>query len=277
MSSNHARIFSGSLFVFGVVGLLVTLLGEITTLGKYRSMPPRSWEQYDEKLVLETSDIDLLEKKLDSLISQSMTEKEKTSIIYELVINRFSHGDQAKYNIFSNWVLWLMSKVSPEFAYIRQPSVLVEKGYSALCSEQSYLLQTLAEAQGIRSRQVGLHGHVVMEAWYDSDWHLYDPDLEVVPVLANQRVLSLDELSRSPELIRKFYAGRGSRQYIESIVNIIGTREDNSFVSYPRLALFEWKTNVLFHFERIASVMKWAIPVIILLMGLGIEFRNRKH
>ena len=95
--------------------------------------------------------------------------------------------------------------------------------------------------------------------------------------MANQQILSLDELSKSPELIREFYAGRGSREYIESIVNIIASREDNSFVSYPRLALFEWKSNVLFHLEKIASVMKWVIPMMFLLMGLGIEFRNRKH
>ena len=198
-------------------------------------------------------------------------------IIYDVVLSRFSHGDQAKYNLFSNWILWLMGKVAPPFSHIRSPDVLVEKGCSALCGQQAYLLQTLAESYGIRTRSVGLNGHVVMEAWYDNDWHLFDPDLEVVPVLENQRVLSLDELAKSPELVLKYYSGRGDAKYTQRIVDIICSREDNSFSSYPRLVLFEWKTNVLFHFEKIAHFMKWIIPIILLMAGFGLYFRNNRE
>ena len=38
----------------------------------------------------------------------------------------------------------------------------------------------LADKAGIRPRHVGLFGHVVMEAWYDGEWHMYDPDFEVI-------------------------------------------------------------------------------------------------
>ena len=167
-----------------------------------------------------------------------------------------------------------MGNIHPALSYIRNPDVLLKKGHSALCSEQAYLLQTLAEAKGIRTRAVGLNGHVVMEAWYDDDWHLFDPDLEVVPLMDNQRILSLDELAKSPELIRKFYAGRGSYEYVQSIVDIISSREDNSFVSYPRLALFEWKSNLLFHFEKITNVVKWIIPLIFVSIGFLMLFRK---
>ena len=111
--------------------------------------------------------------------------------------------------------------IHPTFSHIKQPGVLLEKGYSALCGEQAYLLQTLAEFQGIRTRAVGLNVHVVMEAWYDKDWHLFDPDYEVVPLLENQKILSLDELAKSPELIKKFYAKRANAEDLQSVVNII--------------------------------------------------------
>ena len=275
------RIVSISLMVLGVLGLSVTFLGEITALGDYKSSPPRSWEKFDPQLVLETPSLVSLQNKIDSLTNQPtnqpITEQEKMLIIYEFVINRFTHGDQAKYNIFSNWLLYLTGRVHPAFSHIRHPSIVVEKGYSAFCGEQAYLLQTLAERKSIRTRSVGLNGHVVMEAWFDNEWHMYDPDLEVIPILTNKQVLSLDELARSPELIHKYYTGRGREEYIQLIVGIISSREDNSFTSYPRLALFEWKTNVLFYVEKIANVMKWILPMILLVMGFGLFFKNRKN
>lgn len=276
MLGNKYLVFPDSLIALGLIGLLISLLGEITTLGQYKNLPPRTWEKFDQQLVIETPDFISLRKKSNSLASQATTEQEKILAIYRLVINRFTHGDQAKYNIFSNWILWIMGAVHPAFSHIRQPDVLLNKGYSALCGEQAYLLQTLAEAEGMRTRAVGLYGHVVMEAWYDNEWHLYDPDLEVVPLVENQKVLSLDELAKSPDLIRKFYTGRGNDSYIESIVEIIGSREDNSFASYPRLVLFEWKSNVLFHFEKITNIMKWILPMISLIIGFGLYIKETR-
>lgn len=270
---------SVGLIVLGAAGLLVSLLGEVTSLGQYQNSPPRSWEQFDKQLVLETPDLGTLLKRSNALTKNLPThsEQEKMLAIYNLVINRFSHGDQAKYNLFSNWIIWLMGKIDTNFSYIRQPNSLVEKGHSALCSEQAFLLQTLAENQGIRTRSVGLDGHVVMEAWYDNDWHLYDPDLEVVPLMKNQTILSLDELAKSPNLVQKYYAGRGDDGYIKAIVGIITSRENNSFSSYPKLVLFEWKSHILFHFEKIANFMKWIIPIIFLIIGYWLIKNKRKN
>lgn len=197
-------------------------------------------------------------------------------IIYDTVIRRFTHGDKAKYNIFSNWLLWLGGKIAPQLSSIRLPDIVVEKGFSALCSQQAYLLQTLAESYGIRTRSVGLNGHVVMEAWFDNDWHLYDPDLEVVPITNENHILSLDELAKYPELVEEFYTGRGDAEYVNSVVNIISSREDNSFTSYPRLALFEWKTNVLFHIEKIANSMRWPMSFVFLFIGIGFHLKSRR-
>ena len=193
-------------------------------------------------------------------------------IAYDLVISRFTHSDQAKYNIFSNWIMWFTGKVYPPLSYVRRPDELVERGYSALCNGQAYLLQTLAEGIGIRTRAVGLYGHVVMEAWYANDWHLFDPDLEVVPLLKNQRILSLDELARSPELIRKYYADSVDERYIQTIVDIISSRENNSFVLYGTV-----EKHLNHRFEEIANKMKWIIPIILLIIGfIGLLRKGRE-
>jgi len=268
------KVLSNSLLVLGAFGLVISLLGEFTSLGKYESALPRSWEQFDPQLVIETPDLASLHRKVNALTNkptnqqtnkltnQPITEQEKMLIIYDVVIRRFTHSDQAKYNMFSNWPLWVMGQVYSPFIYIRQPEVLVKKGHSSLCSEQAYLLQTLAESEGIRTRAVGLNGHVVMEAWYKNDWHLYDPDLELVPFLANGVVLSLDELAKEPALVRAYYQGRGTKEYIQSIADIISTREDNSFILYWMV-----EKHLAYRIEIIAKIMKWLVPMIFLLLG----------
>ena len=66
------------------------------------------------------------------------------------------------------------------------------------------MLVTLARGYGIAARHLGLDGHVVMEAWYDGDWHMFDPTKDVVPV-ADGEVLSLEELAARPDLVRALY------------------------------------------------------------------------
>jgi len=208
-------------------------------------------------------------------VGDEFSNKQIMNELYDIVTYRFIHGDQAKHNIFSNWLLYLLGFGHPAFALIHDPDVLLHNGHSALCSEQSYLLLTLAERSGIRARHVGLNGHVVIEAWYSGEWHMYDPDLEVVPEVPGRGVISVEALSREPELIRTLYQGRGSPDYVDSIVRIFISREDNTFMSYPRLAHFEWKTNVLSHFERIANRLKWIIPLFMLTAGVLILVRRR--
>ena len=271
------KVLSSGLLILGVFGLSVSLLGEFTSLGDYKSSEPRNWEKFDPQLVIETPNLDSLHKKVNSLIKQSSnqakqsSEQEKMLIIYDVVVKRFTHSDQAKYNLFSNWIMWLTGKVYIPFSYIKQPEILVKKGHSGLCNEQAYLLQTLAEKQNIRTRAVGLNGHVVMEAWYENDWHLYDPDLEVIPFVDGELVLSLDELAKSPELVSEFYKGRGPSEYTKSIVDIIASREDNSFILFWMI-----EKNLAYRFEKIANLLKWLLPGVFLFFGFWFYFKKGK-
>lgn len=265
-SKRKVRVFPFSLILLGLLGLLLSILGEVTKLGEYPSFPQREWEQFDPDSVTELPNIVAMKNKIDQSLTQSLTEQEKMFVIYDVVIHRFTHGDQSKYNIFSNWLLWLTGKVASPLSFVRSPDILVENGHSALCGAQAYVLQSLAESYGIPTRRVGMNGHVVMEAWYEDDWHLYDPDLEVIPVTADQKILSLDELARSPALVRQYYQGRVNKEYIDSVVEIVSSREDNSFELYWMI-----EKHVAYRAERLANIAKWAIPTIFLIAGLGIS------
>ena len=52
------KVLSSSLLILGVLGLSVSLLGEFTSLGDYKSSEPRNWEKFDPQLVIETPDLD---------------------------------------------------------------------------------------------------------------------------------------------------------------------------------------------------------------------------
>lgn len=67
------KVISISLIVLGILGLSVSFLGKVTTLGDYKSAPPRSWEAVDPQLVLETPTLALLQAKVDLLTNQPTT------------------------------------------------------------------------------------------------------------------------------------------------------------------------------------------------------------
>jgi hypothetical protein len=184
--------------------------------------------------------------------------------LYGLVTERFTHR-AARHTFFSNWLLSGMGAIHPAFAHIRVPETMVRRGYSLLCGQSSYVLLRLAMDNGIRARHVGLNGHVVMEAWYDNDWHLFDPDLEVVPRNVKGEIPGVEELARNQELLHQYYGDYHGTN--ASMVEILGSREDNTYMSYPPGAWFGWKSNVLFWFEKFAEHLKFVLPVLMVIPG----------
>ena len=155
-----------------------------------------------------------------------------------------------------------------KLAAVRDPGNLLERGSTALCGEASYVLMQLALRAGIRPRHVGLYGHVVMEAWYEGDWHMYDPDYEVAALGNSGMVVGVEALSRDEQMIREVYAGKpGGELDPEELVRIFMSRDDNTFVSYPPGSQFEWKSQVLLLFEQAAGSLKIVIPIFLIFLG----------
>ncbi|WP_066632845.1 hypothetical protein [Desulfolucanica intricata] len=268
------------LILLGSILLVITSLGQWTDTGGYSNSLPRRGELFDPDLAGKTPDLKTLYKAAEDRAPGKLSELPPDvvmEILYRTVAERFTHGNQAQHTLFSNWLLWGLGQVQPSFVYIRDPDTLLKQGHSALCSQVSYVLLCLAERAGIQPRHVGLNGHVVMEAWYMNDWHLYDPDLEVVAKDSTGSVLSVETLSQNADLVRQVYTGRGDHAFIEKIVAIITSREDNTYMTYPVGSQFEWKSQVLMKLEQGAQILKFIIPVLIILIGSGLLRVGRRN
>lgn len=268
------RIGSGFfLLITGGILLIVSLLGELTQLGMYESLIGKDWDRVDSRLVASTRNVASLVAKVDERLLPGMSSQDKMEIIFDLVTQRFTHGNKSKYNVFSNWILYVMGWVNSKFSYIRDLDHLLRYGHSAFCSEQSYVMLFLAEHFGIRSRHVGLNGHVVMEAWYDNGWHMYDPDFEVKASLTNKNILSVENLSKDTDLIQKIYAPKTTFKQLNRIIDIITSSEDNLDIGYPRqyrLLGFEFNTNqsIALYIQNFANWLKF--PVLLVMIALGL-------
>jgi hypothetical protein len=255
------------------------MLGEWSRLGDLRSKHARVWEHYDHGLAEQTRNLNELyqaaERKSGGDL-RSLPPQQSMRVLFDTVSARFTHGE-AVHTPFSKWILWTFGRIHPAFSAVRDPGILLKRSESALCGEVSFILMQLAHLAGIRPRHVGLNGHVVMEAWYDGDWHMYDPDFEVIPLDVTGSVLSVATLSRNEGQIRKAYAGRsGSELSLGAVVKIITSREDNNFVSFPIGSQFEWKSQVLLHLEQASNYIKFIVPVLLIFVGIQMFSHRRK-
>jgi hypothetical protein len=261
------------LVIAGTLLMVTALLGEFTGLGDHGGSPPRPWERFDDDLAARTRTPESLVDEARMRSGVPFTElgpEETMEAFYGVVTDRFTHRE-ARHTWFSNWLLFSMGKVHPAFGRVLDTDRMVRGGHSLFCDQISYLLLDLALGAGVRARHVGLNGHVVMEAWYDGDWHLFDPDMEVVPRDGERGVLSVEDLSRDAESLARFYSGPR-----KGVAPLLASREDNTFVSYPQGAWFEWKTNLLARFGLAAWILKFLLPAALVLAGILLMRARRR-
>ena len=264
--SRPTRSLTGVLLMLlGLSLFSLAALGEWTTWGRGYGDQKRDWERFDPALVTQVQDYTALNHAVDKkLEGNSLSDAEKIALMCDIVEDRFTHAE-ATHTLASNWILYLAGFLHPTFRHIWSPERLVSHGYSLFCDQASYLLLHLAHAHGFKARHIGLQGHVVMEVWYDNDWHLYDPDLEIIPTNEQGRVLSLDELAHNEPLLTRYYGPH------PDMVDLIRHRENHLYMSTPEEARFEWKGNVLAKLEIVTEVLKFAIPLLLILLGLRLR------
>lgn len=258
-----------ALATIGLIGLLLTGLGHWTSLGVYRTATPRAWEKYNPSLSQETRGLLALSTRAQERLayrSTSPSEVDKMAVLYDLVAERFTHGDRTRHTLWGNWILWSMARIHPKFGPIRKPDILLRRGHAALCSEVSHTLVSLAEMEGVQARLMYLNGHVVAEAYYDESWHMYDADFEVVAPGKDGSIMSVAQLESSPETVRMVYLEHAGPELVEEIVSFFVTTEDN------RVTILSARLELL---ESIAEVFKFIIPVGALLLGLGLIARRK--
>lgn len=245
----------------GSVGvLLLAALGDFTPLGRYSEASPRGWEAYDRELIERTRSLADLRQEAESIVQadlRAVPPAVAMDALHETVSARFAHG-AAEHTPVTNWVAWTLGQGHPAFRTIQDPQQMTSRGSTLLCSQISYILVALANEIGIPARHVGLNGHVVMEAWYDGAWHLYDPDMEVVLRDESGAVLGIGDLLERPDLLRSTYAARGEPEFAEFFLS----DNDNT---YAPGAWFTWKAQLLAAAEPVNGALKYVLPLLLLL------------
>jgi hypothetical protein len=268
------------LVLAGALLLAVSLVGDRTEAGRYVNLPPRSWERFDPALASRTPDLESLYRAAQGRASRNLREmppQGAMEILYGTVADRFTHGDQATYSVFSNWVFWTLGFADRRYRDIQDPDTLLRNGHSALCGDVSHVLMRLAEMSGIFTRHVLLDGHIVMEAWYDGGWHAYDPDLEVVIRDDAGRVLSVRGVADSPDRIRREYSVRGDPVFTNAIVKIYGNTASHRYIVYPRRSIVGTRGQRPGRMEQAAKVARFAVPLVFLVAGAFlIRIRKRR-
>jgi len=202
----------------------------------------------------------------------TIDERAKMDAIMKSLRKTFDNG-RPRHTLETNWILFLLGQLNEYIAAPRIPNVMLRSTPVLQCGEFSYLAMRMALEEGIRARHVGLYGHVVMEAFYDDRWHMYDPSNEVYAD-SEGMTYPVSYLERHPETIGDIYRHR-TREKIDRIIEKYGTTENNTYMTIPRGTWFNPKGEILMRFEAVAEVLKWIVPVMVLLFGMTMIVRFR--
>nr|MBV6629019.1 hypothetical protein [Oceanococcus sp. HetDA_MAG_MS8] len=104
-------------------------------------------------------------------------------------------------------------------------------------------------------------------------WHLFGPDLEMALRDAEDKVLGRKKFGCSMGLLEFFYDVYEATS--ASMVEILGSRQDNTYMSCPSRAFFRWKSNVLYPIELIVERLKSIIILVLLILGGGLWLQIR--
>lgn len=230
--------------------------------------PALKWDHLDLSVYRNTPDYPSLVRYARARVKG--TDEQKAIQILAIVSHRFVHGESTE-SLLSSYPSYLAGFIDPAFRLTFSTDRILEAGTSAVCSQQSYVLVHLANDLGIRARQVGLNGHVVAELWYANAWHMFDPDYELFIRGPNGTIEGVRDLAFNPPLLVRAYGNKNP-----VVPQLYESREDNTFVSYPVGAYFEWKSNALLYVTHVLDLTKWLFPPIFLLIGLWLLRRSRK-
>lgn len=272
-----------SSMVLGLVLFTLTLAGTTRALGGYQNLRPRPWERFEPTLSFNVSSVDALYAEAERRAGrplQSLPPARAMEALYQVTSARLTHGHLANYNLFSNWILWGLSQLYPPAAYIQDPDQLLRYGHSVLCDQAAELLTVLARRLPLPARMVNITGHLVMEARYDGAWHMYDPDLEVVP-LREGVVMSVSGLAGAPELVRALYDKGDDPTLPGFIGQAFGNSADDVVTEFPPADGVPWHEPSLsprrYRLELGANLLKYLLPLMMMGAGIGVGARPRRR
>jgi len=162
----------------------------------------------------------------------------------------------AKPTLFENYILWAFSKYLNFYEWTNtQKAVRLGGGF---CSQHAIVFNNILNEQGIKSRILGLSGHVLNEVLINGEWRVYDPDYNVV------FWASLKDLESNPQKVYQGYkkAGRPEDE-ARFWQEVFGSVEDN----------WHYATSKHYHalkylVEELSFFLIWIIPLVLIFIGI---------
>lgn len=210
-----------------------------------------------------------------------------TLAVADGVLHRWQQPDFDAYRIhipiWENWVLHLLGLIDPQLrAYIFWDHHRgLERGIGE-CGHFASILVGFLRAAGIDARMVTLQGHVIVTAEVgDGRWHLLDPDLGVVIPT------ELDDAVAQPALLAAAYAERlrgtamtAAQQaaFARRLVGYYLDHESNRIDPTGRLSYYVGMASPAQRYgerETLAYRLKWALPVLLVWLGVLLTGRSR--
>jgi hypothetical protein len=264
------RIFSVFLIVTGVSLTLINVYGIFNDVRSDRlnTEPSRfpndvslNYEQsmHEIKPVINESDVNYT-LRMTNVISQSLAH-----------IHWNEEADTTRYNqlipVWENYFLYFMGRFSgiPEFEKYHYASYQrsLKRGIG-ICGDASMVMSQLLDKQGIKNQILSFPGHVVVAANIDGQERVFDPDFGVaIP-------FSPEKIKTSPTQIFQHYQDMG-----------YSTREIQGLMRAYNLGFKRWDgvkhfiTNK-YYFEKITYALKWPLPIIVLLLGVFLFYRQKR-
>ncbi|VAW76153.1 hypothetical protein MNBD_GAMMA13-32 [hydrothermal vent metagenome] len=179
----------------------------------------------------------------------------------ELVSKRMLRIDSkhTKPKIFENWILWIYAITKGYYEWSDTKRAIKLGG--GFCSQHAIVFNNLLRKQGIKSRILGLQGHVVNETLINGQWKVYDPDYNIV------FNATLQDLENNPTQAYQTYLASGAPDSTaKNFEQAFATEADN----------FRYKKTVAYRGEKyyieITSLyLVWIIPILLILSGLKFQ------
>lgn len=96
------------------------------------------------------------------------TDREKTIALWGYITR----------NPYFWWWCSDLPEPNTELGYVLDPITRFNVHGGVICFEVQHSLATLLKQVGIRSRQLSLPGHCILEVWFDNDWHVFDAQVD---------------------------------------------------------------------------------------------------
>lgn len=268
------KSFAVVAFTIGLLLLMVNLYGltqpirkpglGVTDHEQLRFIPGRVWS-YEESM----NAIDGLDR---SLSTQGLVSNANSLVNQSLVHIEWPDVDPHEYRqlvpIWENYFIWAIGKFSglPQFERYHYANYKrnIRRGIG-ICGDASTVLSSILDEHLIGNRIVSFKGHVIVE--YEDEQgsrFLVDPDFGV------EMHGDLDQLVKDPDSFRQYYLDAG---YPSAEVDYLFDAYDSKFAIFNDTFHFMTKRYI---FEEVSYVIKWLLPIILLLFSSVYLLRTKK-